>query len=107
MQKNIFLIDDHELFREGLKLIINSWANFNVVKSISVSSFIREFLNEPSFKNCDLAIICPPSSEHEAIELMQNYLSNVSNSMMIFTNECTKNLVLKTIEIGGCAYFTK
>lgn len=107
MIKNILLLDDDELFREGLRRLIDSSTNFRIVKSINLKTFIKNYNQGEVFKNCDLIIATPPNNETDAIALCEDYLAHTTIPLMIFTNLCTKSLVMKTIEIGGCAFFTK
>jgi DNA-binding NarL/FixJ family response regulator len=109
MVKNILLLDDDELFREGLSKLINSHPNFNVSESMNIKTFENKYKDEKFYlaENYDLIITSPPDPEAVALDFCNRFLAPNKIPLMILTNLCTKALVMKTIEIGGSAYYMK
>ena len=61
----IYLVDDHKLFREGLKLLLS---NQDFVHHIYEASNGREFIENLSFVDCDVVLMDIEMPEMNGIE---------------------------------------
>ncbi len=107
MLKKIVLIDDDELFRTGLMRLIDSFDNYEVVISSSTEEFL---INESDINKSDndLVILNPPQPVSKGVVICEKVVQFFSSSrVMIFTNSFSKFSVIKAIELGISAYFTK
>lgn len=105
MDKKVVIIDDDELFRAGLTRLIDSFGNFKVKLNLSSSEFM-----EKSFKNegYDLVLLSPPFSKPEGVKVCETSVRTFTPCpVMIFSNFFSKYTVMKALECGVSAYYTK
>ncbi|WP_027421068.1 response regulator transcription factor [Crocinitomix catalasitica] len=104
MSIRVAVIEDDEIFREGLVSCINSFPEFEVVDNFSSSNITNFFTNFKNISKLKLVIICPPS-DFDRFEKMLDLISPFY--VLILTNTLTKRSLLKAMEIGVAAFYTK
>lgn len=62
---NIFLVDDHKLFREGLKLLLS---NLDIIGNVYEASSGKEFLDKLEDTDCDIVLMDIEMPEINGIE---------------------------------------
>jgi len=102
---SIFIADRQELIREGVRSIINTQDNFNVVGEASKA---EELLNSDLAKASDLLIYDYHGGSEFTIEDLQEFVSNTSdvNVLVISSNLSVTNLS-RIMEIGVHGILTK
>lgn len=105
MATKIILIDDDELFRTGLALLINSFQNFEVEVSEG-STYFATLKNGNQHKGEMSLLIFSP---RQGVQV--NWKGIIKNfkkvPMLILSNWVTKTLVLQALENGVNAFYTK
>ena len=102
---NIMLVDDHVLFRNGLKLLLNSYSEFNVIAEASNGI---EFLNYVEILPIDIVLLDINMPEMNGIEAAQKALKKNPNlkiiTLSMYGDEEYYN---KMVEIGVCGFLLK
>lgn len=105
MATKIILIDDDELFRTGLALLINSFQNFEV-EVCEGSNYFMTLKNGNQHKgDASLLIFSPRQGVQINWKVILKNFKKVP--MLILSNWVTKTLVLQALENGVNAFYTK
>ncbi len=108
MSKKVILIDDDELFRAGLTRLIDSFENFEVRLSINSTEFTQMVEEKKDSLSYNLILFCPPPNTTQGFGMCEVCVRFFSPSpVMVISNIYSKNTVMKAIESGISAYFTK
>lgn len=102
---NILIADDHELFLEGLKLVLRS--HFPQANIFAVKSYIELFdiLNKNHFDIVITDLAMPGANSMDALSQMHNILKDTP--IIVISAVFDKEIVQKTIEIGVSGYIPK
>jgi len=102
---NILIADDHELFLEGLKLILKS--HFQEADIVAVKNYIELFeaLEKKHFDLVMTDLAMPGANPMDALNQMHNLLKNTP--IIVISAVFDKEIVQKTIEIGVSGYIPK
>ena len=96
----IYLVDDHKLFREGLKLLLSTQ---DFVRHIYEASNGREFIENLSFVDCDVVLMDIEMPEMTGLEL----LSNLTNPPKVIIVSAYEQYALKGYEFEVVDYLLK
>ena len=104
-KKTILIVDDHPLFREGLKAIIKGNSGYEVIGEAGTA---REALRmarvlEPDLVLLDLAL--PDQSGIEIVREIRRHLSKTS--IMIITMHSKVDYIVKAFQAGATGYLVK
>lgn len=105
MATKIILIDDDELFRTGLALLINSFENFEVEVSEGSNYFMTLKNGNQHKGDTSLLIFSPRQGVQINWKVILKNFKKVP--MLILSNWVTKTLVLQALENGVNAFYTK
>lgn len=103
---HIFLVDDHKIFRKGLKIILELEPNFKVVGEANT---VREAIDQiSSGQKMDVVVTginLPNESGLELIKYLTTSIPKVKSIVFSMNLECA--YALKAMEIGASGYVTK
>ncbi|MCL5028435.1 MAG: response regulator transcription factor [Bacteroidetes bacterium] len=101
----IFVVENHEIFKEGLIKILNSQTNFEVVGSASLpeeiySNFVR--------LNVDVLVLSITFYGKNEIELIQDLINKFPNiKILILCEHASERLALRLIQSGASGFVSK
>jgi DNA-binding NarL/FixJ family response regulator len=102
---NIIIVDDHALFRNGLKILLNAHESFNVVAEAS-NGF--EFLNALEIVPVDIVLMDISMPEMDGVEATKIALKNHPElkiiALSMFGDE---DYYYKMLEAGACGFLLK
>src|SRR5699024_8432046 len=107
MQKeriNIAIIDHHQLFREGMRLILESQDSFNIVVNSNDNSLIETLENNPiDILLIDIHIF------RKSKDIMKDKITDSCSEMkiIVLANKTEKNYVTELIQSGINGYLLK
>jgi len=101
----IFLIDDHELFREGLKLIIAGGDEFCVVAEAATVARARELVDEAPFDLIILDMTLPGASGLSLLRELKHRRKRPSTLVLSMHDEPDR--VADALIAGALAYILK
>ncbi len=102
---NIIIVDDHSLFRNGLKLLLSNAGNFNVMAEASNG---KEFLDLLSSMVPDIVLMDIDMPEMNGIEATTKALENNPDLKIICLSMYgEEEYYYKMIEAGVCGFLLK
>lgn len=109
----IGLVEDNKLFREGLKAIINSWADVEVVfeaaEGYSVIDSLTQSNDIPQLMIIDLSL--PPNKnneEYSGMHLTRDLLLHFPDiKIIVLSVHIDENFIAQLIEYGAHSYMVK
>lgn len=99
------IVDDHQLFRKSLALMINSFENTKVVIEASNGRIFLEMLDDNPIDLVLLDIQMPEMNGFETCRTLQQYYPEIK--ILIVSQLTTKESIHKIMELGADGYFTK
>jgi DNA-binding NarL/FixJ family response regulator len=101
----VVLVDDHKLFRDGLKLLLHSNNGIEVVGEFGCATDLISKINEI---NTQILITDISMSGMNGLELTQYFTQNIpSIKVIILSMHINKEFILKAMEAGAKAYLPK
>jgi len=101
----IYLVDDHKLFREGLKLLLSTQ---NFVQHIYEASNGREFVENLSFVDCDVVLMDIEMPEMNGIEATIEAMRIRPNlKIIVLSMYCDEQYYYKMIDAGAKGFMLK
>lgn len=102
---NVMIVDDHALFRNGLKLLLNSFKEFKVVAEASNGT---EFLNTIDVLPVDVVLLDIDMPEMNGIEAAQKALHKFPELKIITLSMYgDEDYYYKMVEAGVCGFLLK
>jgi DNA-binding NarL/FixJ family response regulator len=102
---NIIIVDDHALFRKGLKLLLNSFGDFKVVAEASNG---YEFLENLDVIPIDIALLDIDMPEMDGIEAAEKALKKYPSLKIITLSMYgDEEYYSKMVEAGVCGFLLK
>ncbi|CAM3288662.1 LuxR family transcriptional regulator [Flavobacterium longum] len=99
------IVDDHQLFRKSLALMINSFQNTKVVIEASNGRIFLELLEDNPIDLVLLDIQMPEMNGFETCRTLQQYYPEIK--ILVVSQLTTKESIHKIMELGADGYFTK
>ena len=104
-KKSILIIDDHPLFREGIKRIIESTPKYEVVGEASTG---RQGLQMARKLKPDLALVDMSLPDQNGIELTRDILKYSSEIRILIVSMHSKvDYIVKAFQAGATGYLVK
>lgn len=104
---NILLVDDHQMVRNGLKMLLNGEKNLDVVAEASNGVEAIDFLKE-NYKNIDVVIMditMPELNGVDATEIIMKLHKNLK--VLALTMHSEETYILKMLKVGAKGYVLK
>lgn len=101
----VALVDDHQLFRKSLSLLLNSFEGISAVFDTDNGKNLLEFLGDSSLDVALLDLQMPLMDGYELCKLLRNDYPEVK--IIIVSQLTTKESVHKVMELGANGFFTK
>jgi DNA-binding NarL/FixJ family response regulator len=104
-KKSVFIVDDHPLFREGLKTIINQMDQFAVVGEAGNG---REALLQIRQLKPSIALVDMSLPDKNGIELTRDIVHQVPKTrVMIISMHSKLDYIVKSFQSGALGYIVK
>ena len=102
---NIVIADDHQLFRKGIKALINSGENLEVVGEASDAQELLDLLHKTKADVLLLDISLPSGSGLELLEKVKNRFPAIKCVMLTMHEE--RQYVMQSLKKGADGYLLK
>jgi len=104
---NVFLVDDHQLFLDGLKAILEIDQNIHIVGESSNGQTLIDLLEKPE-TNIDVVILDVEMPEINGIEVAKGIVGKYPKvKILIVSMYKKKNYILNLMDIGISGYILK
>ena len=101
---NIVILDENDLFREGMKRILESSEKFEVIGAISTFKALQDVLSQhPDILLIDAAVF----QKHDKDWVQQIFENYSSTKLVIFSEKETAYDVSQAFQLGVKGFFTK
>jgi len=102
---SIFIVDDHEIVRTGLKLLLAQWSDLKVVGEASNG---QEVLDLADARSADIVLMDVAMPVMDGIEATHRLLSKHKNSKVIMlTSKGDESTILAALSSGASGYCLK
>lgn len=102
---NIFIVDDHEIVRTGLKLLLAQWSN---IKLVGEASNGQEVLDLADSKSADIVLMDVAMPVMDGIEATGKLLSKHRNlKVIMLTSKGDEGTILAALSSGASGYCLK
>jgi DNA-binding NarL/FixJ family response regulator len=105
MKPRIFLADDHELFREGLKSLIEKKSGYDVIGEANSGIGLAENLAKINIDILILDFSMPGKSGLELIEELKIFVPDIK--ILILTMHPEERFAIRCLKTGADGYLTK
>ncbi len=102
---NVLIVDDHVLFREGVKLIINSTDDFRVTGEANNGMEALNLINKNKYDIILLDISMPGRNGLDVLKEIKRI--DPDQHVLILTMYSEKRYALRAMKIGASGYLTK
>lgn len=103
--KNVILCEDHQIVTDGLKFLINSFSNFNVVATVSNYEQLRAALND---NIPDILILDLNLPDKNGIEILSDpSIKNAPFKVIVLTMYNKRSIIKKVVELGASGFLLK
>jgi len=101
----ILLVDDHALFREGLKSLLDHQSDFTVVGEAGT---IREAIEQSQTLKPELVLMAADLADGDAMEaIRQIRMVSEEINVVVLTHETSEEIFLAAIRNGAAGYLLK
>lgn len=105
MKTKVFIADDHDIIREGIKAVIR---RDNLIQVVGEANTANEVLNFARHKKADVYILDINMPEVDGIETLNKLIKRDSEAKVIFLSIYEdRNTVIKAFKSGCRGYVTK
>lgn len=101
----VALVDDHQLFRKSLSVLLNSFESITTVFDTDDGKSLLEFLKNSPLDVALLDLQMPLMDGYELCKLLRESYPQVK--IIVVSQLTTKEAVHKVIELGANGFFTK
>lgn len=101
----VALVDDHQLFRKSLSLLLNTFENISTVFDTDNGKNLLDFLEDSPLDVALLDLQMPLMDGYELCKLLKNNYPHIK--IIIVSQLTTKEAVHKVMEHGANGFFTK
>jgi len=101
----VALVDDHQLFRKSLSVLLNSFESITTVFDTDDGKSLLEFLKNSPLDVALLDLQMPLMDGYELCKLLRESYPQVK--IVVVSQLTTKEAVHKVIELGANGFFTK
>jgi DNA-binding NarL/FixJ family response regulator len=101
----VALVDDHQLFRKSLSLLLNTFENISTVFDTDNGKNLLDFLEDSPLDVALLDLQMPLMDGYELCKLLKNNYPHIK--IIIVSQLTTKEAVHKVMELGANGFFTK
>jgi len=105
MTIRILIADDHQIFREGLRLLLSAQPHFEIIAEASNGSQALQLAEEHQPDLMILDLMMPGLNGLEVTRILQQRLPNCRSIILSMHND--ENYVLKALRYGAKAYVLK
>lgn len=102
---SIGLVDDHQLFRKSLSVMLNTIDGLSVIYDTDNGKDLLDFLNDKSLDIALLDIQMPLMDGYELCKLLRSKFPKIK--ILVVSQITTREAVHKVMEIGANGFFTK
>jgi DNA-binding NarL/FixJ family response regulator len=103
--KPILIVDDHRLFAEGIKFLLESSTSFEVISIVERGTEVIPFLHRHEVEIVLLDLDLPDLSGFEVIKLIRNHFPTIKVLALSMLNDLQS--IKRMIEAGAMGYCVK
>jgi DNA-binding NarL/FixJ family response regulator len=100
----IFIVDDHEIVRTGLKLLLTQWPDLKVIGEASNG---QEVLNLAEVKDADIVLMDVAMPIMDGIEATHRLLTKHKTKVIMLTSKGDESTILAALSSGASGYCLK
>ncbi|MCB0281245.1 MAG: response regulator transcription factor [Calditrichae bacterium] len=105
MKPRVFIADDHELFREGIKALIERKGEYQIVGELKNGIGLVDLLIEKSADILLLDFSMPGKNGLELIPEIKNFIPNIK--ILVVTMHPEERFAVRCLKAGADGYMTK
>ena len=105
MKPRVFIADDHELFREGIKALIERKGEYQIVSELKNGIGLVDLLIEKSADILLLDFSMPGKNGLELIPEIKNFIPNIK--ILVVTMHPEERFAVRCLKAGADGYMTK
>lgn len=102
----IMIVEDHEMFRDGMGIIISQIDNFELASAVGTGKEMKRFLKEEG--DVDVILMDVKLKGEDGIQLTEYVKENHSNVLVVaLTMNEDPNVILRMLSAGASGYLLK